>query len=469
MPTPGNLIHQSSTTTGTGVLTLASVNGRRDFTEEFATGGSDTFDYFISHQTAQEWERGTGSIATGGVMVRDSVIQSSNADAAVSFGAGTKDVSNDVPAALQARFVAAQTDNAIVRGDGTRGQVQTTTVIIDDTTNDTDFITGDIKTGAQIIIDVDGSDIAGDGSILLGAGSDAGIYWDGSDLVLDASSAVAGVNIVGPAAAPGHLTLQTEETTVVANDELGRIDFQSPLATGGTDSIAVAASIVAIAGDTFTASVNDTDLVFMTGVSEAAVERLRLDADGPNIPSGDDYSIAGTSVLSATVLGTGVLTSSLKALGTVTAGVWTGTDVAVADGGTGSSTATGGLSNLGGETADADILKADVGDVLTAGYSSDIDADGTVTSGTYTPAVGTNAENLKSLTNGGAFTLGVPSTEGTIIVQMTNATSGAGAITTSSYEAVTGDALTTTASEDFLLYITRVGSTFAHLHVVALQ
>jgi hypothetical protein len=54
-----------------------------------------------------------------------------------------------------------------------------------------------------------------------------------------------------------------------------------------------------------------------------------------NIASGKVYRIAGTSVLSATTLGSGVTASSLTSVGTIATGVWNGTAIGVAYGGTG--------------------------------------------------------------------------------------------------------------------------------------
>ncbi len=99
---PGNLVHETSVTTGTGNQTLVAVDGKRTFNTEHGTGGTDLFDYFISNPDASEWERGTGHMSTSTVLVRDTVIQSSNGDAAVSFTAGTKNVTNDLPSSEQA-------------------------------------------------------------------------------------------------------------------------------------------------------------------------------------------------------------------------------------------------------------------------------------------------------------------------------------------------------------------------------
>lgn len=101
MPTPSDLVHDQSSSTGTGNLTLTAVNGKRSFNTAFGTGGSNVFDYFISNQSAAEWEIGTGHLSAATTFVRDTVVSSSNANALVNFSGGTKDICNDVPAARQ--------------------------------------------------------------------------------------------------------------------------------------------------------------------------------------------------------------------------------------------------------------------------------------------------------------------------------------------------------------------------------
>jgi len=104
MPAPSDLVHETTTSTGTGNLTVTSESGKRTFNTAFGTGGSNLFDYFISHRTAAEWEIGTGHLSASTTFVRDTVISSSNANAAVNFSAGTKDVTNDVRATNQAKL-----------------------------------------------------------------------------------------------------------------------------------------------------------------------------------------------------------------------------------------------------------------------------------------------------------------------------------------------------------------------------
>ena len=65
------------------------------------------------------------------------------------------------------------------------------------------------------------------------------------------------------------------------------------------------------------------------------------------VASGKTFRINANNVLSQTTLGSTVVSSSLTSVGTISTGVWSGTDVAIAAGGTGSSTASGARTNLG--------------------------------------------------------------------------------------------------------------------------
>jgi hypothetical protein len=114
---------------------------------------------------------------------------------------------------------------------------------------------------------------------------------------------------------------------------------------------------------------------------------------------------------------------------------------------------------------DSDTLKADTADVLTAGFATTVFNAGTKTTGTYTPDEADG--NFQRAVNGGAHTLAPPTNDCNIVIQYTNDGS-AGTITTSGFTMVTGDTLTTTDTENFLFYITKINS-LSHLNVVALQ
>ena len=118
---------------------------------------------------------------------------------------------------------------------------------------------------------------------------------------------------------------------------------------------------------------------------------------------------------------------------------------------------------------DADTLKADTADELTAGFSSAAVDSGTKSSGTFTPSPDTG--NFQHFVNGGAHTLGVPAKNCAMVLLMKN-NSSAGTLTTSGYTKVDGDDLSTTNGDEFCLYVTRYndGSTsFSALTVKALH
>ena len=120
------------------------------------------------------------------------------------------------------------------------------------------------------------------------------------------------IDIRGDLATGGKLLLTTTEPTVVDGNELGRIDFQAPLDTAGTDAILVAASIYAEADATFSSSVNSTDLVFATGDSGTASEKLRIDSTG-QVTFADgtiDVNIASHDGTNGLKLGGTVVTAS---------------------------------------------------------------------------------------------------------------------------------------------------------------
>ena len=82
----------SSTSTGTGAFVVSGTPaaGYRTFSAVMSV--SDTCYYSIQGQTTSEWEVGLGTYSSANTLTRTTVYSSSNANAAVSFSAGTKNV-----------------------------------------------------------------------------------------------------------------------------------------------------------------------------------------------------------------------------------------------------------------------------------------------------------------------------------------------------------------------------------------
>lgn len=90
----GDRVKETSTTGGAGDLVLlGAVTAFQAFSSIPGIVDQDQFFYTVAHQTANEWETGVGRWNSGaGSLTRLQVIESSNADATVTFSAGTCDV-----------------------------------------------------------------------------------------------------------------------------------------------------------------------------------------------------------------------------------------------------------------------------------------------------------------------------------------------------------------------------------------
>jgi len=92
-------VKETSTTTGTGTLNLAGAEtGYESFVS--GVGTTNTTYYAIELNAAGEWEVGIGTVTSGSpdTLSRDTIISSSNSDAAVNFSSGTKNVFCTLPA-----------------------------------------------------------------------------------------------------------------------------------------------------------------------------------------------------------------------------------------------------------------------------------------------------------------------------------------------------------------------------------
>jgi hypothetical protein len=136
-------VKETSTTTGTGTFNLAGAEtGYESFVSGVGTG--NTTYYAIELNSANEWEVGIGTVTSGSpdTLSRDTIISSSNSDAAVTFSAGTKNVFCTLPAK--------KTISPVM--DATTFVVTHASTITEDQTLDSGVLAGPVTiTGTQTI------------------------------------------------------------------------------------------------------------------------------------------------------------------------------------------------------------------------------------------------------------------------------------------------------------------------------
>jgi hypothetical protein len=122
-PLYADRVAQTTTTTGTGTLNLEATiaDGVRGFVSGIGTG--NTCFYCISHQSADEWEVGIGTVtdAATDTLSRTTILASSNSNNAVSLSAGTKDVFCVAPANYGLPLIIEGTGLGLRRANPTEG------------------------------------------------------------------------------------------------------------------------------------------------------------------------------------------------------------------------------------------------------------------------------------------------------------------------------------------------------------
>ena len=239
-------VKETSTTTGTGTLDLAGAV--QDF-EGFVAGigtGNTTY-YSIVNTGTGEFEVGIGTVtdATPDTLSRDTILSSSNSDAAVNFSAGTKDVFCTLPASK---------------------------AVVEDANNDVS-LPADLTVGANIdvssgTIKLDGSHPEGSNNTALGGDAGAGLTTgSGSNTLLGSR---AGTSI----------------TTAVNNVAIGRNSLDANVTSG--NNVAVGSS----AGGSATGA----DNTFLGG------------AAGSSVTSGSNLTVIGRSAQASSATATNEIT-----------------------------------------------------------------------------------------------------------------------------------------------------------------
>jgi len=151
-------------------------------------------------------------------------------------------------------------------------------VVLTPTSTELNYVDG---VTSSIQTQIDGKSSASDTLTGLVQSTAAGTnYITGGNVGIGTTAPTALLNVSAVAGAPGTIDLSTQELTVVDGDVLGKIEFDAPLEDNGADAILVGAAIEAVAEGEFTADSNATELVFKTGASEAATQKMVITSAG---------------------------------------------------------------------------------------------------------------------------------------------------------------------------------------------
>ncbi|MBP9750996.1 MAG: hypothetical protein KBC95_04095 [Candidatus Peribacteraceae bacterium] len=109
-------VKDTTTTTGTGDLTLSGSAPTGFQTFNAAIGQGPLFYYAISASGSAEWEVGRGYLSAATTLVRQTVLASSNAGAVVNLSSGTKDAIVTWPAWVATRSSTLAQDMTCAKG-----------------------------------------------------------------------------------------------------------------------------------------------------------------------------------------------------------------------------------------------------------------------------------------------------------------------------------------------------------------
>jgi hypothetical protein len=334
-------VRETSTTTGTGSVTLAGAyTGFQTFSA--AIGNANDTYYTIANIATGEWEVGIGTYtSSGNILSRDTVLSSSNAGSLVVFSAGTKDVFVTQPAERAVYVNAANTQVSVpqlaatsITNSGTTTLSGNQIISVTDNTNAALRIT-QLGTGNALLVeDTTNPDstpfvIDANGAVIVGYTAAVGTQNYGGLALANtlyqqhgsaqSTSTAAIFNWSSSAASPPNLIFNKSISNVIgtrgaltaANTDLGAVTFNGD---DGTNFIPAAVILGEVDG---TPSTNDMPgrLVFSTTADGASspTERMRIDSSG-NVGIGTSSPSAGLGVAN---WGTSSSPTLLKAFGTI--------------------------------------------------------------------------------------------------------------------------------------------------------
>ena len=337
-------VKEESATTGTGTLTLSgAVAGFETFSS--AIGNTNTTYYAIQNQDVPtEFEVGLGTVGAG-TLSRDTILSSSNSDAAVNFSAGTKDVFCTLPAS---KAVILDSSGNIVANNGSNLTNLNADNLSSGTVPDarfpatlpavngsalTDLNASNLATGtvANARLDAELAAIGG-----LTSAADKGIQFTGVGTAGTFDLTTAGKALLDDADAAAQRTtlglgsIATLNTVTLTTNTTG--DYVASITAG--EGITGAASgegstpTLAVDLDELTTSTSDADGDFFAVVDSVGAQKKLTKANIAISGFNNDSGFTTNTGTVTSVTGGNGLTGSVTTSGSLAVGAGTGIDVA---------------------------------------------------------------------------------------------------------------------------------------------
>jgi hypothetical protein len=138
-----------------------------------------------------------------------------------------------------------------------------------------------------------------------------------------------------------------DETSSTIKTKLGITTLSG--SNTGDQTITLTGDVTGTGTGTFIATLANTAVTAGAYGSSTAIPTFTVDAKGRLTAASTASVVADAGTLTGNTIASNVTASSLTSVGTITNGTWNGTTIALANGGTGATTATAALTNLGAE------------------------------------------------------------------------------------------------------------------------